>query len=65
VENITVSYGIWGRHFNFGDIEIESAGTYGRMVYRGAPNPLEKKWLIEEEIMTAIRQWKKSTEKNL
>jgi hypothetical protein len=46
-----VSYGIWGRLFNFGNILIESAGTYGQIVYRGVPEPEKKKWLIESEIM--------------
>ena len=50
VEDITVSYGIWGRIFGFGNLEIESAGTWGQMIYKGAPEPLEKKWRIESEI---------------
>jgi hypothetical protein len=50
VEDITVNYGFWGRLFDFGNIEIESAGTYGRMVFQGAPHPMTKKWLIENRI---------------
>ena len=50
VEDITVSYGIWGGIFNFGDLEIESAGTWGQLVYKGTPDPLRKKWLIEKQI---------------
>jgi len=52
VEDITVSYGIWGRLFDFGNIEIESAGTWGQLVFKGAPDPLEKKWLIEREMIS-------------
>lgn len=51
IEDITVSYGIWGRIFGFGNLEIESAGTWGQMVYKGAPDPLEKKWRIEGEVI--------------
>jgi len=51
VEDITVSYGFWGRIFDFGDIEIESAGTYGQMIFKGMPGPEKKKWLIDEEII--------------
>ena len=53
-EDITVSYGFWGRIFGFGDLEIESAGTYGRMIFKGIPNPLFKKWQIEWEVKKAI-----------
>ena len=65
VEDITVSYGFWGRNFDFGNIEIESAGTYGQMVFKGAPAPFKKKWLIEEEIIKAVGQWKILKVKNL
>lgn len=48
VEDITVSYGIWGRLFDFGNLKIESAGTWGQLVFKGAPDPLGKKFLIEK-----------------
>jgi uncharacterized membrane protein YdbT with pleckstrin-like domain len=51
VEDITVSYGIWGGIFKFGDLIIESAGTYGKMVFRGVPRPMQKKYQIENEIV--------------
>jgi len=51
VEDITVSYSIWGRIFSFGNIQIESAGTEGQMVFKGAPDPLEKIKQIEEKIL--------------
>jgi hypothetical protein len=49
VEDITCSYGILGRIFGFGDLEIESAGTYGKMVFEGMPGPKKIKWGIESE----------------
>lgn len=51
VEDITCSYGLIGRVFHFGDLEIESAGTYGRMVFKGIPSPKSMKWLIERELV--------------
>jgi len=49
IENITCSFGIWGRIFGFGDLIIESAGTYGKMVFEGMPKPKKIKWRIEKE----------------
>ena len=51
VEDITISYGILGKLFNFGNIKIESAGTYGQLTFKGVPDPLKKKWRIEAEII--------------
>jgi len=39
IEDITCSYGIWGRIFGFGDLIIESAGTYGNMISKIMPSP--------------------------
>ena len=47
IENVTASYSFLGSLFNFGDLIIESAGTYGKITAEGIPNPLIKKWLIE------------------
>jgi len=47
IEDITASYSLWGELFGFGDLQIESAGTYGKITAEGIPNPLIKKWLIE------------------
>ena len=47
LEDITCSYGLIGRIFRFGDLEIESAGTYGKMVFKGIPSPRGMKWRIE------------------
>jgi len=52
IQDLTVEIGIWGRIFGFGDLTIESAGTYGQMRFKGLPKPLEIKALIEENIQT-------------
>jgi uncharacterized membrane protein YdbT with pleckstrin-like domain len=56
VEDITVSYGFWGRLFNFGDLKIESAGTCGKLVFKGIPKPLKKMGVIESEIQKMKKQ---------
>jgi len=50
IEDITCSFGIWGRIFGFGDLVIESAGTYGKMVFEGMPKPRKIKLRIENEM---------------
>jgi uncharacterized membrane protein YdbT with pleckstrin-like domain len=50
IEDITCSYGFWGRIFRFGDLTIESAGTYGKIVFEGLPRPKKIKWMIERQI---------------
>ena len=50
IENITCSYGIWGRIFRFGDLAIESAGTYGKMLFKGLPRPRKIKLTIEKQM---------------
>jgi hypothetical protein len=55
VEDITVSYGLWGRLFNFGNLQIESAGTHGQLNYQGIPHPGQKKWLIEKAIQMSVK----------
>jgi uncharacterized membrane protein YdbT with pleckstrin-like domain len=47
IEDITCKYGIWGRIFGFGDLIIESAGTYGKMVFKGFPRPRRIKLIME------------------
>lgn len=49
IQDITCSFGILGRIFGFGDLVIESAGTYGKMTFEGLPNPKKIKWRIEKE----------------
>jgi len=50
VQDVTCRFGILGRVFGFGDLEIESAGTYGKIVFNFIPDPIERK----EEINNAI-----------
>ena len=49
VEDITCSFGILGRMFGFGDLIIESAGTEGKMIFKGFPFPNKIKWMIEKQ----------------
>jgi uncharacterized membrane protein YdbT with pleckstrin-like domain len=53
IQDITVEYGIWGRIFGFGDLTIESAGTFGQVTFQGFPAPLKIKALIEEFIQVS------------
>ena len=53
IEDITCSYGIWGRIFGFGDLIIESAGSYGIMVFKGISKPKKVKLMIERQIFCA------------
>jgi uncharacterized membrane protein YdbT with pleckstrin-like domain len=50
IHDIKVYFGILGRILGFGAIEIESAGTFGKIVFRGIPSPRRIKRLIEKEI---------------
>lgn len=49
VQDVTCKFGILGRIFGFGDIEIESAGTYGKIVFGFLPSPRK----LQEEIEKA------------
>ena len=49
VEDITCSFGILGRIFGFGNLIIESAGTEGKMIFKGFPLPNKIKWMIEKQ----------------
>lgn len=51
IEDISCSYGIIGLIFGFGDLEVESAGTYGKIVFKGIPLPKSTKHRIEMEII--------------
>jgi len=53
IEDITCKYGIWGRIFGFGNLTIESAGTYGKMDFEGMPRPRALKWMIERQMLYA------------
>jgi len=50
VQDVTCTFGIWGRIFGFGDIEIESAGTFGKIIFEFVPRPEE----IQERIESAL-----------
>jgi len=50
VQDVTCKFGIMGRIFGFGDIEIQSAGTYGKIVFNFLPSPRK----LREEIERAI-----------
>ena len=51
VQDVTCKFGILGRIFCFGNIEIESAGTYGKIVFGGLPSPSELKNKIGNAIL--------------
>jgi uncharacterized membrane protein YdbT with pleckstrin-like domain len=54
VQDITCEFGILGRTFGFGDLEIESAGTYGKIIFNFIANPCKRK----EQINKAILEFK-------
>ena len=54
VQDVTCRFGVLGRVFGFGDLEIESAGTYGKIVFNFIDNPSKRK----EEISKAILEFK-------
>jgi uncharacterized membrane protein YdbT with pleckstrin-like domain len=54
IQDLTVEFGIWGRIFGFGDLIIESAGTFGQMRFEGFQEPLIIKGQIEEEIQKIL-----------
>ncbi|MGA2585664.1 MAG: PH domain-containing protein [Candidatus Aminicenantales bacterium] len=47
IEDTTCTFGILGRILGYGDLIIESAGTYGQMIFKGIPKPRKMKTLIE------------------
>jgi uncharacterized membrane protein YdbT with pleckstrin-like domain len=54
VQDVTCKFGILGKILGFGDLETESAGTYGKIVFSFIANPEERK----EEINKAILEFK-------
>jgi uncharacterized membrane protein YdbT with pleckstrin-like domain len=50
VQDVTCKFGILGRIFGFGDIEIESAGTYGKIIFSYIPTPRKLQEQIEKEL---------------
>jgi uncharacterized membrane protein YdbT with pleckstrin-like domain len=51
VQDVTCQFGILGRIFGFGDLEIESAGTYGKIIFSFLPAPKRLRQKIEEAIL--------------
>jgi uncharacterized membrane protein YdbT with pleckstrin-like domain len=54
LQDITCKFGITGKIFGFGDLEIESAGTYGKILFSFIANLRKRK----EEINKAILEFK-------
>ncbi len=50
IQDVKISFGIIGRIFGFGILEIESAGTFGKIIFRGIPSPRRIKRIINKEI---------------
>ena len=53
IEDITCKYGILGRIFGFGDLEIKSAGTYGKIIFDFISSSRE----FKEKIIQAIKNY--------
>jgi len=47
IEDMTCTFGILGRILGYGDLTIESAGTFGQMIFKGIRKPIKMKSLIE------------------
>jgi uncharacterized membrane protein YdbT with pleckstrin-like domain len=55
VQDVKCQFGIIGRIFGFGDLEIESAGALGKIIFHFIPSPRE----FQEKIQKAILESKK------
>ncbi len=55
VQDVKCKFGIIGRIFGFGDLEIESAGTLGKIIFNFIPSPRK----FQEKIQKAIQEIKK------
>jgi uncharacterized membrane protein YdbT with pleckstrin-like domain len=51
VQDVTCKFGILGKIFGFGDIEIESAGTYGKIVCGFVSCPRKLREEVEQAIL--------------
>lgn len=56
VQDVACRFGILGRIFGFGDIEIQSAGTYGKIVFSSLPSPRKLREQIEKAIFAFLQQ---------
>jgi len=52
VQDVTCRFGILGRIFGLMDIEVESGGTYGKIVFSFLPSPRGLQEEIERAILT-------------
>jgi len=52
VQDVTCKFGILGRIFGFGDIEIQSAGTYGKIAFGFLPSPRKLREEVERAILS-------------
>lgn len=50
-QDVKCKFGIIGRIFGFGDLEIESAGTLGKIIFNFVPNPRGLKERIEKSLL--------------
>ena len=55
VQDVTCKFGFRGQVFGFGDIEIESAGTYGKIIFRFISEPLRRWGEVERAIFAFKR----------
>jgi len=55
IQDVKCKFGIIGRIFGFGDLEIESAGTLGKIIFHFIPAPRE----FQERIQKAVLESKK------
>jgi len=53
VQDVTCKFGILGRIFRFGDIEIQSAGTSGKIVFNFLPSPRKIQKQVERAILSS------------
>ena len=56
VQDVTCQFGILGRIFGFGDLEIESAGTHGKIIFSFLPAPKKLRQKIEKAIQEFHQQ---------
>ena len=56
VQDVTCKFGVLGRIFGFGDIEIQSAGTYGKIAFTLLPSPRKLREEIERAILAFYKR---------
>ena len=58
VQDVKCKFGIIGRIFGFGDLEIESAGTLGKIIFHFIPSPEKFQEKIQKAILESKREKK-------